>query len=341
MSKFDQYRNGNFGVNALSHEVSRYCLRADNEGERSYARMSVIAEDVYRKIVRERMRVYKQKVVLLDGATSTFHYPSDCLRIVRVDWLDADNRRHYMEHDASINTKKLEVSPTAKCKCQKCNCTVDFCSSFSSNTLTEEDVTINGQVYKKVTKQRICPNGDIMQEITEPYGADAGQIGDEASVMGIQYRTREVLIEKLEMKDCGCIADTPENLRKCAQYCGVPPSCSSDECEKYFQQREGKYRDDSETQTVYVWDCNARYALVSYVSNGEGRCEEIMIPEYYRDALYAGMFYFSIQFKTNIGAYEKRMADDKFDQECMELVKFENPIDMEAIRETQDTFTKW
>jgi hypothetical protein len=53
------------------------------------------------------------------------------------------------------------------------------------------------------------------------------------------------------------------------------------------------------------------------------------------------MFDFSIQFKFNVGAYEKRMAADRFDQECMELVKFENPIDFEAIKNMQDTFPQW
>jgi hypothetical protein len=328
MGKLDQYKNGMFGFNTLSNRVDQYGLHADNEGQRGFARMSRIAADVWKDIYFQKLRVYKEKLLKIDLSTYTVAWPVDCLRVIGVNWVDCDGRKHYMAHDGQANTARVEIPLTAKCGCNKCGCTSDACSSFNANTYTEQDVEINGELFKAVTKARICPNGDIMQEITEPYAIE------KEGVITVEYRTRNVLVENIDVKECGCIVDTPINRKKCFDFCGYPINYK---CEK----PEGKYKVDEDTHLIHFFDCDIKEALVKYVSNGEENCKEILIPDYAVNALYTGMFHYSIRFKLNVGAYEKIRAQQNFEEECMELVKFLNPLDLDAIREFQTTFAKW
>lgn len=334
MSNLDQFKCGKYGWNTLSNHTDGFMLRSFNNGRRYRPNMLRIAADYWKKIYFQSLRVFKEKLVCVDQATNTVEWPVDCVRVVGMNLIDKCGKKWYLQDDAKHNTAPLDRS-TAKCNCKSCNCNSEACDAFSANTYQEEDVEIAGDIYKKVIKMRVCESGDIMQETTEPYAIERN------GAMVIEYRTKEEVIEHVTVKECGCVENTAENIHKCFTLCCWP---EPDECDRncpVFIKPEGKYKVDEDRRMIYLYNCAPAQALIRYISDGEECAKEILIPDYAVPALYAGMYLGSIEYRSNVPAYEKRMAKIRFDEEVMELVKFLNPIDFDAIKKLQNSFSKW
>lgn len=335
MSQLDKYKCGNYGLDTLGNHTDRFMLRSFNNARKYYPNMLRIAADYWKKLYFQNLRVFKEKLVCVDPGMTTVRWPVDCLRIVGLNLVDNSGRKWYMEEDGKRNTAPLDLT-TAKCGCKQCNCTSEACDGFAANTFQEEDVEIGGQTYKRGIKMRVCPSGDIMKEITEPYAIERN------GEMVIEYRTKEEVIENVTVKVCGCVENTPVNLEKCYTLCHWPePEECHNECPTLPRRPRGKYKADKDLRLIYIFDCVPKQVLIRYVSDGEDCGAEILIPEYAAPALYAGMYLGSIEFRLNIPAYEKRMAKIRYDEEVSELLKFMWPLDFEKIKLLQHKFPKW
>lgn len=334
MTNKEQFKKGEYGFLPLTDVVDRYMINSFNTGQKYYKAMLLMAAETYKQLYWKTLRVPKNKRVAVDKTTMTVRMPHDCLKLVGVKIIDHCDNTQYMTHNPY---KNIVAPPVATgCGCKVCACQSDLCLYINGITHVTEDVELNGQTYQRVIKTKVCPNGDMIQEITDPYAVKNG------NAIEISFFTRQERIAALTVLPCGCVEPTQDNRKTCYQVCGCPVDCCDDGCdnnERVRRSRDGNYKVDD--CIIYLFDTSAAFVEVSYVSTGEECATEIMIPEYCVEAMYAGLFLGSIRFRQNVSPMQKREAKRDFEIEKQELYEFLNPIAEHDFLALQGYFPKW
>jgi hypothetical protein len=327
MTDKDIYKRGEYGFVPLSDFVDRFMAHSFNNGRKYYKNMLLIAADTWKELYWKTLRVTRTKRVCVDHATHTVRIPTDCLKVIEVRIFDVCDNMQELTYNPRRQPKALAAKG---CGCKKCDCTSSVCESMGTVAHLSEDIEFSGVIYQKLTKSKVCPNGDLVMEITEPFAKK-----DENGGVQVVFRTYQNRVGSLAVKPCGCVENTVENNRVCCSALGTPISCCAPTCKT----GEGQYKIDG--CYIHFFDISCDYVDINYITNGEECMSEIMIPEYCREAMFAGLYLFSIRFRQTISPYEKRAAKTEWAMEKQELYEFLNPISAHDFNELQHQFPKW
>lgn len=334
MTSKEQYKQGDYGFYSLSRVLDLYMAESFNVGRKYYKNMLIIAAGVYKELFWKALRTVKKKRVPIDAATMTVRLPHDCLRLVALRIKMDCDLTEFLTYDARRYITPIQIPV---CGCKACGCTNPLCAELHDGfDYIEEDVTLGGVVYKRAIKTRLCANGDLLQEISEPYAVK----GTEGAVT-VSFRTRHELVETLTLKPCGCVEETALNAKKCCDTRGVLMDCCSVDCNGVTP-GPGTYKmDDEDPCHIYLFDTTATHLDIIYFTNGEECAEEILVPEYCKEAMFAGLYLGSIRFRSNVQSYEKRAARTEWAYEKQELFEFLNPLIPHEFIDLQYSFPKW
>jgi hypothetical protein len=337
MKNEQQYLKGNYGFKTLSWVVDDFMKVTFNDGRKYYLNFLSIARSVWKELYWKELKAFKQKRIEVDKSTGTARLPADYIRWQAVGLVDDCNNIVPLSYNPYFVTAPKLKAPKG-CGCTKCSCDSDLCGVLAGLDLTYEDVVYGEQTFQRIIKSKVCENGDLIREITEPF---LTKDADDQDV--IAWRTRPERVTKVEVSPCGCVIDTPENRKTCIQVCGHFLPFEKECCETPLwtgSNKNGKFKIDEDRGVIWLMNVKADKVILSYTSDGEDDCSEIIIPEYAVEAVKAGIYFHSIRYRK-MSDSEKEWARKNFSVELEQFLHFLWPIVPHEMRETEDIFYKW
>lgn len=181
-----------------------------------------------RELQRQSLRYGKRKVTLtVNRSTNTATLPPDFGEEFFVGIIENGKKIELRRRQELVDEKNIE-DIECEDKCEKCNQNKAICEDL---TITEETVlvTINDSVQEQTVIKKLYPDGSYWLETRIPIW----DIESETII----YTTTKEFITALDLKPCGCIDDTEENIEKikcccyevyCQHYAPCDNSCTTD-----------------------------------------------------------------------------------------------------------------
>lgn len=304
--------------------------------------------------------------------------PQDAQRILYIGRQDHCGNVKPLFYNTKMNV--IPKPKRKKCGCESCQCG-GVCDDLNSVQFTTNVLfTINGQDYVEKIWIKTARNGDVIEykEVpTKQYNDFVGDAGDfnndynndfsgTGAGMGnftIVTQNFQRKICSLEVLPCGCPKDNAENEDKVRKFC----SCFM----PFFGHRRiehcDKFLDDPDYDgfgEVKLSECGTKiyfkppsrhhhhshhekripdFLLIGYQTNGDPSIvtNQIQIPEYSKDAVWAGMFYYQKKFNPKYTKTERDDAKYLFRAECDDLLTYISPLSFEDISAIQDAKILW
>lgn len=165
-----------------------------------------------KKLYSETLPYIKQKVLLtVNGNTHTATLPIDFDRETFVGLYDsASGKKIALKINNSLTDTKNIVDVSCEDKCDKCNQDKNICNDL---VVTEEVnlIVIDDNTYEQTVVKKLYPNGDYYLETTTPVLNIATST--------VEYTTKKEFIVNFDLKPCGCLDTTEENLNSIKCFC--------------------------------------------------------------------------------------------------------------------------
>jgi hypothetical protein len=191
--------------------------------------------------------------------------------------------------------------------CSRCNQDTKICEEIK---ITEEEnlVVINNATYSEKIIKKLYPNGDYFLEKSTPFF-------DETTGL-VDYVPSSEFITNYDLKDCGCLETTDDNMTKLCEhspevyycyYAGCDNSCSSD---------YGGYKIFEESGLI-VFDRpqNLEFVYIIYRGYMPKRNGQYQVPLVAFEALVEWVKFKSVQNKRSISVREKDYQFQNFVRE--------------------------
>lgn len=182
-------------------------------------------------------------------------------------------------------------------KCEKCNQDKAICEDLQ---ITEEVVfkTINGTQYEQRIIKKLYPNGDYYLETTTPLW--------DTELETVNYVTDKKFISHFDLKPCGCLETTTDNLCTletccpdvyCQYYAPCDYSCDSD---------LGGYKVFEETGLIqFDFSFKYDYVYLEYLGFIPKRNGQFYVPKVAFETLVEGVKFRSVEARKNVPNVEK------------------------------------
>lgn len=238
----------------------------------------------------------KRSVLLhVNGNTHTATLPPDFNGEVFVG-VEINGTKHPLRLDTKlVDTKNVQDIPCED-KCPKCNCDKAICNDLTT-TVTTSIVVINSVNYEQTVIKRLYPNGDYYLESSVPFL--------DIETNAVSYRTLKELVAKIDLKPCGCVEETTDNIetiRTCNQEVYLdyfaPCGCEITDFGGYQIFEESgliQFSPNFKFQKIYL-----EYRVSMLKINGQ-----YQVPKIAFETLVEWTKYKSIQNKRNISRLEK------------------------------------
>jgi hypothetical protein len=361
----------------LSEVVDKFFITRMISKKKYYAAYLSIAKDKWQELFRGTIWEVQSRWMTLKKGTP-YNYidiPEGASRVFSVSVEDRCNLIQPLFYNNQLNV--VSKPATKKCGCkEECSC-AGCCEAVNSMTYTTKLLfTINGVDYYEKTWIESCKNGDMIEykeTPTKQYNNITGDGGDYNDDYNNDYDTEpapfsdytivtvksQKKICKLEVLECGCPAETPENEELLTNVCGcsIGLNCSlkRKHCRQYFENVDNNYygevkKSECGTRLYYkpsphwkrVSDVEyPEFLLVSFQMNGMLPDSEVLVPDYALPAMKTGIHWESIRFNTSISNVTKNEAYYQHQMECSNLVAFLNPISLIELGKIQDTKILW
>lgn len=359
-----------YGVSVMTATdvVDDFCLAQGNFRESAILQAYRHLRWSYKELFRETLWEIKKVVLEFDCHSchkNTIHLPDDCERVLNISVVDCFGKLHPLGFNSDYNTAEIRCLKS-KCSCDKCKGDNTLCGAIDTIQVTVETITINGMPYPKTTMIRYDGSGAVQKQTSIPtWDVATSKVVD------------DVIIETLcnvETTECGCIKVTRPNMDLLRSYCGCGNfidqydrmgfSWSNSRAyhqlipEAYNYWGEWNYNAvDREIIHIFghgsqkhfghsdseenAWRSSIRQVIVSYQTNGETPCQEILVPQYAVNAVQVGMVAMQKQLNPRIGEGEKLASQRLFEAKKMKVFRYLNPVRMDDMSKMQTTLRRW
>lgn len=335
MHNIEEYKKGNWGFKTFEQYVDEYMLESFNDGKRYYLNFLHIVKMCWEKLYYKKMKAQIDQYLTIDKATNTARIPPHCSKWVSVAIVDDCNNKIPLGYNEAYVTAPKPKEKKG-CGCKKCSCDSELCGTMAGINITYEDLYLVGETdpVQKVIKTKVCDNGDIIEEIKEPYLKKNEE--DEDVIVFREYTNRIGAVSK---NACGCIIDSPENKKTCSDVAGCRIPC--DFTHKKHLNSQGRIKVDSGLGIIYFINVSAKKAVLTFVGVPNFNCKVVLIPEYAGDVLKAYLHYHCMRYRSNISNADKKAAELNMGREEEEFFSFLWPIVPSEMAEIEDRFFKW
>lgn len=368
------------GALTLAEIVDEYMIQRFIDKEKNFVSYMVIAKRAWQKIFWNTIWSTTSSWETLQAGTpyNYVNIPRGTTRFFSAAIQDHHGLIQPLFYNNQLNIIPQPTSP--KCGCTQCQCD-GVCDDISSSTVTTKLLfTINGINYYEKDWIKTCPNGDVIlwKEIpTKKYNDFIGQSGDYNTDYNVDFangnpgldnfsivtQTFQEKICQLEVRPCGCPVASPQNIQTLTTFCSgffpfgfhfhhLLPSNSPladinsngygevkmSECgtKLYFK-----------PTPKWIHHCSTipeklpTYILINRQTNGIDCTDEVMVPEYALDYMWAIMDYRAKRFNSKYSINEKQLAKYEMNDAENKLIGFLNPLNLQEIANTQDAEIRW
>ena len=245
-----------------------------------------------KKLTKQYLKTGLRKAIItVNRNTNTATLPPDFHEEVFVGPIIDGRKIPLRLRNDLVDTKNIEEIACVD-RCPKCNQDKQICEDL---TITEETVlvVINDSTYEQTIIKKLYPDGSYYLESRIPVL--------DIETETVVYRTVKEFITALDLKDCGCIDDTDENIEKikcnCYDvYCNYYAPCN-DCCDPQY----GGYKIFEETGMIQFDGAGSFNKIyMEYWGFMPKKNGQYQVPEVAFEALVEWVKYKSIQNKRNV-----------------------------------------
>lgn len=194
-----------------------------------------------KKLDREVLHTTRRKVILtVNRSTNTATLPPDFDEETFVGIIAGGKKVPLRLRPELIDTKNTEEIPCED-KCEKCNQNKAICDDLTI-TETASAVIINDVTYEQLVTKKMYPDGSYYLETRIPvWDVTAGEV---------IYTTTKQHIATIDLKPCGCIEETAENIQTIQCCCPEVYNCYYAPCDDSCTVDYGGYKIFEETGII-------------------------------------------------------------------------------------------
>lgn len=196
----------------------------------NYLKYLTAANDVYIDLNLHAMRMTKREWLHVDNRTKSIKKPDGCLLACSISVIDHCGNLVPLIVNTNLKSDIVDISQDKDCHCE-CGCSSELCGNIKNYELMTEVISAkkpDGTTYPFVatTRKKINRDGSLVIERVFPQAKYVNGVWTETSLV-----TDEEFLCKLEMEECGCVKQTPQNIEAVHACCGER---FYDECGRTF-----------------------------------------------------------------------------------------------------------
>jgi hypothetical protein len=267
-----------------------------------------------KKLQRETLKSGRRNALItVNQNTRTASLPNDFEEELFVGYINDWGEKVPIPLNTSlINTNSIT---TIECEdtCPKCGQNSTVCNDL---TVTEsvDVVIVNDSPYDKTTIKKLYPDGSYYLETTVPYWDTVNE--------AIAYATTKEFIATIDLKDCGCINPTVENIETIRTNCYDCYACHYAPCSNVCDVETGGYK-IFEEQGLIQFDYKFRHTQVyleyrGFIPKMNG---QLAVPEVAFETLVEYIKAMSLDGKRNVSNNDKVWRWNRYSIERKAMVK--------------------
>lgn len=277
------------------------------------AAFGVRGVEVFKEIRNNVLRITSHKWIGVDKTKLPYRIllPECCSMFINVGSLNSCS-----EYVPYGNYNNMPTVPFEEVEAV-CTCEGGIKDCIQTYEKTEEDVTISSGTFAKTTIKKVMSNGDVYIYTNTPtqlYDTEGQEVGTELEPVP-NYIESESYVCNLDLKPCGCVALSQENMVKISGFC-CPQTISlcNDLCTSQFNQpkqgsltlnSDGYYKYSEQDRTVYLYGTIPEQVLINFQTSGEDLNDE-QLPLFALEAFYAGMDFYNSRYSKTMNRLDKR-----------------------------------
>lgn len=282
------------------------------------------AARILKKLTRETLKTGIRKVTLaVNQNTKTATLPPDFDSEEGVYIINEVGYKIPLKlNNKIVDWKTIEDVPCED-RCPKCNQDTQICEDL---TVTEETVlvTVNNITAQQTVIKKLYPDGSYYLETRIP-------VWDIESA-GIIYTTTKEFITALDLKDCGCIDETPANIAKIQCLCPDVWCTYFAPCDNTCIVDYGGYKIFEESGLIYFDNPSGfEKAYIEYWGFMVKKNGQYQVPEVAFETVVEGTKWKWLQNKKNIPRWERMDQLDSFKRERANMEKVMGRISLSQI----------
>lgn len=326
----------------LAETIEDLLIRKFNQRRKYFANYFKMGQDVYKDLYRTVMPTVLSKYVQVfkddDFPYPYINVPDHMVRFFSVQVTNKNNEllQVYYNDELNVFTKPTVV--------KKCGCiTTDLCDCVDNLQVIITPKIIDGVTYYEKVWVVCCANGDVMQysevpvkkysdaggDYDDDYGDDYDIINEGDNVVVLQFYKN---LGRLDTKPCGCPKETEHNknliFNKCGCHLGIKPKCCKVWYEKTQIRCTGEMKFSECGTRIFLKDVkdDDGFVVISYQTDPVKCGEEILVDDYARKAIWAGVEEESIIYHPRSSQAEKEGATMRKLRANSSLFEFLNPV---------------
>ena len=316
----------NCNAYSLSEVVELYCLHQFNDRKKNFLHYLPMGKLVWEDLLlRTLWNNHAKWMPVYNDADSPYPYikvPEGMSAFLGLYDVDDCNQLVPLSQNNRYNVIER---PKKTCGCSAaCSCG-DLCSGMSAMTWETRDVDINGTTYEEKTWIQVCGTGEVKRWRKTPV-----QTYTDANTYTVDYTETYESLCQLEVKPCGCIAETAENKVAIETHCGCSVGCTS----KIYNRQDNhglvEYKFSECGTKIYLIGANVKSQYLAHYQNKNAAASS-PVPHYCLDAMFLGIINRSTQFNPTKRPVEKEYAKHQYKNAKLDVLKFLNPIRLEML----------
>lgn len=177
-----------------------------------------VAKEVYESLNLSVIKDVKRVVITVNEHLPTLPLPDDFFDFATLDYVDLHGQFIPLVFNDNLKEDLVDLSLASDCGCE-CGCKSNLCSAAKNYETITEEVTMNlpndtPKTFTKYSRKYVNPDGSFLQEVGEPV-----QVFDNGTWTDTRMEISQSFICKLEVKDCGCLADCEHNRTQLQENC--------------------------------------------------------------------------------------------------------------------------
>lgn len=277
----------------------------------------------FKKLNRETLKMGKRHVLLkVNHNTKTAALPADFDYETFVGVYASGIKIPMPINNNLINYQSIE---DVQCdnSCPKCNQNTSICEELEV-TETVDIVTINDVDYTKTVVKKLYPDGRYYLETTIPY---YNTITEE-----VEYATTKEFITALDLKECGCLESTDDNIEKLKVFCPDVYACYYAPCASKYNTSLGGYKIFEENGYLQL-DYNYQFdnVYVEYMGYMRKVNGQWAVPEFSFETLVNYTKFKGVENKSSVPLSERNWYFMQYDRERRNMEKVMGRISLRQI----------
>lgn len=277
-----------------------------------------------KKLERESLKTGLKKVtILVNQNTRSATLPPDFESEHFVGIINNNGKKVALRVNGKIpDVKNIEDIPCED-KCEKCQQDTSICNDL---TITESVtlVIVGDSMQEQTVIKKLYPDGSYFLETRIPIWDVESQ--------SVIFTVQKEFITQIDLKPCGCIDETPENIERIRNCCPDVYDCHFACCDDACDDDYGGYKLIDESGLIYLDKAHLiRKVYLEYWGFLAKKNGQYQVPEVAFETLVNWVKFKKVENQRNISLSERQWTFDQYERERKNMRKVMGRVSLSQI----------